>query len=379
MGWLVIALVAACTAAGWLGAALIRVRRRHRSTIGERGWLLERERESAARTAVDAERARIAADLHDIVSHNVSLMVVQAGAAREVLATMPDEAAAAMSAVESAGRNAMTELRHLLGLLAPAQNGDDEPYGTVLSGTDLSSAGLSGTGLSVADLSGTGLSGAGLSGTGLSGTGLSGTGLSGTGLSGTGLSGTGLSGTGLSGADLSPQPSLSRLSPLIDRFAFAGLPVDVRISGEPRPLPGGIDVTAYRIIQEALTNALKHGTSAKAEVTVRYADHYLRVEVLNSGPSVLTAGGAVAPNSAAGGAASPGSPVGGAVSPGTAASTAADGSAPPVRPAAGRADGAGRGLLGLRERVAVYGGDLDARRRLGGGYRVRARIPLDRP
>ncbi|OMI33216.1 sensor histidine kinase [Streptomyces sparsogenes] len=314
MGWLVIALVAACTAAGWLGAALIRVRRRHRSAIGERGWLLERERESAARTAVDAERARIAADLHDIVSHNVSLMVVQAGAAREVLATMPDEAAAAMSAVESAGRNAMTELRHLLGLLAPAQNGDDEPYGTDLSGT---------------------------------------------GLSGTGLSSTDLSGAGLSGTDLSPQPSLSRLSPLIDRFAFAGLPVDVRISGEPRPLPGGIDVTAYRIIQEALTNALKHGISAKAEVTVRYADHYLRVEVLNSGPSVLTAGGAV--------------------SPGTAAGTAAGGSASPVRPAAGRADGAGRGLLGLRERVAVYGGDLDARRRLGGGYRVRARIPLDRP
>ncbi|MEU9790689.1 histidine kinase [Streptomyces sparsogenes] len=329
MGWLVIALAAACTAAGWLGAALIRVRRRHRSAIGERGWLLERERESAARAAVDAERARIAADLHDIVSHNVSLMVVQAGAAREVLATMPDEAAAAMSAVESAGRNAMTELRHLLGLLAPAQNGDDEPYGTELPGTGLP---------------GTGLSGTGLSGTGLPGTGLSGTGLPGTGLSGTNLSDTGLSGTGLSGTDLSPQPSLSRLSPLIDRFAFAGLPVDVRISGEPRPLPGGIDVTAYRIVQEALTNALKHGTAAKAEVTVRYADHYLRVEVLNSGPSVLTTGGAVAPSTAA-----------------------------------GRADGAGRGLLGLRERVAVYGGDLDARRRLGGGYRVRARIPLDRP
>ncbi|MEV4742276.1 histidine kinase [Streptomyces sp. NPDC049555] len=275
MGWLVIALVAACAAAGWLGAALVRVRRRHRSAIEERGWLLERERESAARTAVDAERARIAADLHDIVSHNVSLMVVQAGAAREVLATLPDEAAAAMSAVESAGRNAMTELRLLLGLLAPEQNGDDEPYG----------------------------------------------------------------------ADLSPQPSLSRLSPLIDRFAFAGLPVDVRISGEPRPLPGGIDVTAYRIIQEALTNALKHASTAKAEVTVRYADHCLRVEVLNSGPSVLVAGG----------------------------------SASPGGPATDRADGAGRGLLGLRERVAVYGGDLDARRRLGGGYRVRARIPLDRP
>ncbi|AJT66013.3 hypothetical protein T261_4359 [Streptomyces lydicus] len=274
---MVIALATACAAAGWLGAALVRARRRHRTAIEERGWLLERERESAARTAVDAERARIAADLHDIVSHNVSLMVVQAGAAREVLATMPDEAAAAMSAVETAGRNAMTELRHLLGLLAPAQNGDDEPYGSDDNA-------------------------------------------------------------------LSPQPSLSRLSPLIDRFAFAGLPVEVRMSGQPRPLPTGIDVTAYRIIQEALTNALKHAAAAKAEVTVRYADHSLRVEVLNSGPSVLT------------------------------------GYRPtPEKPRPDRADGAGRGLLGLRERVAVYGGDLDARRRLGGGYRVRARIPLDRP
>lgn len=128
---LIIAVVAAClsaAAAGGLGVALLRARRGHRAAIEERGWLLERERESAARTAVDAERARIAAELHDIVSHNVSLMVVQAGAAREVLGTMPEEASAAMGAVEQAGRNTMTELRHLLGLLAPAQDGADEPY-----------------------------------------------------------------------------------------------------------------------------------------------------------------------------------------------------------------------------------------------------------
>ncbi|MGR4879591.1 sensor histidine kinase [Streptomyces sp. LARHCF249] len=275
----IIAVAAACLAAAvaaGLGTALLRARRGHRAAMGERGWLLERERESAARAAVDAERARIAAELHDIVSHNVSLMVVQAGAAREVVDTMPAEAAAAMAAVERAGRTTMTELRHLLGLLAPAQDGRDEPY----------AAGAT---------------------------------------------------------ELSPQPSLDRLSPLIDRFAFAGLPVEVRVSGDPRPLPAGIDVTAYRIIQEALTNALKHGNGGKTEVTVRYADHALRVEVLTSGPSVLRDG-------ARGGS----------------------GSAP-------KAEGTGRGLLGLRERVAVYGGDLDARRRLGGGYRVRARLPLDRP
>jgi signal transduction histidine kinase len=270
VSWLVGALLAALVAAcAWLGVALVRMRRKHYRTLEERGWLLERERESAARTAVDAERARIARELHDIVSHNVSLMIVQAAAAREILTSLPDDAATALSAVEGAGRTTMTELRHLLGLLAPA------PDGTDTDGTDTDAA------------------------------------------------------------DLTPQPSLSRLSPLIDRIAFAGLPVEVRISGEPRPLPSGVDVTAYRIVQEALTNALKHGTGGKAEVTIRYAERSLRVEVLTSGPSVLA------------------------------------GDKPQPR------DGTGRGLLGLRQRVAVYGGDLDARRRIGGGYRVRARIPVD--
>jgi signal transduction histidine kinase len=183
-----------------------------------------------------------------------------------VLDTAPDQAVAALQAVEGAGRDTMTELRHLLDVLAPSADGEEQP-------------------------------------------------------------------------DLAPQPSLSRLSPLIDRVAFAGLPVEVRISGEPRPLPSGVDLTAYRIIQEALTNALKHGDGRPAEVTVRYAEHYLRVEVLNSGPSVLSGSAPSAPSD----------------------------------------NEDGRGLLGLRQRVAVFGGHLDASRRLGGGFRVRARIPLERP
>ncbi|MGW2638896.1 sensor histidine kinase [Streptomyces sp. NPDC001348] len=277
--WLAAALGVACAAVVCLGVALLRTRRRWQAAVGERGWLLERERESAAHVAVAAERDRIARELHDIVSHNVSLMVVQASAAREVLGIMPDEAAVALRAVEDAGRGAMTELRHLLGLLAPSASGEDEDPGP-------------------ADAH----------------------------------------------PDLTPQPGLDRLGPLVDRISFAGLPVEVRISGDPRPLPQGVDVTAYRIVQEALTNALRHGDGGKAEVTVRYADHALRVEVLNTGPSVLT--GTVAGD---------------------------------VPERSGRHQGTGRGLLGLRERVAVYGGDLDARRRLGGGYRVRARIPLDHP
>ncbi|MGY5118145.1 sensor histidine kinase [Streptomyces sp. 900105755] len=289
---LVAALAVAVAAVGRLIVALVRARRRWQAVVGERGWLLERERKSAADAAVVAERDRIARELHDIVSHNVSLMVVQAGAAREVLGTMPDEAAAALRAVEDAGRGAMTDLRHLLGLLAPSQHGTDPDYDSLV-------------GLTAGDGAGTG--------------------------------------TLVGATGPAPQPGLDRLGPLVDRISFAGLPVEVRISGEPRPLPQGIDVTAYRIVQEALTNALRHGEDGgTAQVTVRYADHALRVEVLNTGPSVLTGAG-------------------------------------PARAVPRRGPGTGRGLLGLRERVAVYGGDLDARRRLGGGYRVRARIPLDRP
>ncbi|WP_433518075.1 sensor histidine kinase [Nonomuraea sp. CA-143628] len=263
----------------WLSVLLARSRRRHRAAIEERGGLLERESGRAARVAVDAERARIARELHDIVSHNVSLMVVQASAAREVLTSEPEECAAALEAVENAGRSAMSELRHMLGLLAPSPDGSDDA------------------------------------------------------------------------ADLTPSPSLSGLNTLVDRFAFAGLPVEARILGEPRPLPPGIDATLYRIIQEALTNALKHAEAdTKAEVTVRYADNHVRVEVLNTGPSVLTTDQPVQPGKRA---------------------------QPDHAHARKRDDGAGRGLLGLRERVAVYGGDLDARRRLGGGYRVRARVPLN--
>jgi signal transduction histidine kinase len=270
--WELVAAAAACLVAAVLAVRLVHARRAFVKALEERGWLLERERESAARNAVDAERARIARDLHDVVSHNVSIMVVQAGAARRVLATEPGEIAPALQAIEAAGREAMAELRHLLGVLAPPAGGEEEGKEESEEGTGLS-----------------------------------------------------------------PQPSLSRLSRLIDRIAFAGLPVEVRISGEPRPLPSGVDLTAYRIIQEALTNALKHGEARQAEVTVRYADRYLRVEILNSGPSVLS------------------------------------GDPPPERAEEGR------GLLGLRQRVAVFGGELDARRRLGGGFRVRARIPLERP
>ncbi len=251
-------------AVGWpLLAGLAAHRARVRET-GRQAWLVEREREVAANAAVEHERARIARELHDVVSHNVSVMVVQAGAARAGLPEL-GELTGALRAVEECGRDAMTELRRMLDLLAPAADGSE--------------------------------------------------------------------------ADLAPQPSMSRLGTLIDRVAFAGLPVEVVMGGEPRPLPPGIDVTAYRVIQEALTNALKHSApGARAEVEVRYTGRNLRLEILTTGPSVLK--GDSSPESAG---------------------------------------SAGRGLMGLRERVQVYGGDLYAGRRLGGGFRVRARIPLEKP
>jgi signal transduction histidine kinase len=238
-------------------------RRRYTRSLRDRARLLDEAGEAAVAAAVDAERDRIARELHDIVSHNVSLMVIQAGAARQVVAGAPQDATDALLAVESSGRQAMTELRALLGLLAPGGSGED---------------------------------------------------------------------------DLLPQPGMNRLEELVDRVAFAGLPVELKVDGQPRPLPSGIDLTVYRVIQEALTNALKHAPGAYAQVNVRYTERYLRLEILNTGPSVLTGAG-----------------------PAT----------PPRTP-----DADGRGLLGLSERVAVFGGQFDARRRLGGGFRVRVRIPL---
>jgi signal transduction histidine kinase len=261
-GWVAAPLTVLFLAVGWYAWS---TRRRYEHSLHDRVRLLDEAGEAAVATAISAERDRIARELHDIVSHNVSLMIIQAGAARQVVAGAPQDATDALRAVESSGREAMTELRTLLGLLAPGGSGED---------------------------------------------------------------------------DLTPQPGMSRLDELVDRVAFAGLPVELTVEGQQRRLPPGIDLTAYRVIQEALTNALKHAPGARAEVHVRYTERHLRLEVVNTGPSVLTGQGPPPPR--------------------------------PPRPDLAR----GRGLLGLRERVAAFGGHLDARRRLGGGFRVRARIPL---
>jgi len=220
---------------------------------------LERERAEAVRRATEQERARIARELHDVVTHNVSVMVIQAGAARSVLAADPEQAREALLAVEAGGRAAMAELRHVMGLLTPD--------------------------------------------------------------------------TAEPGADLAPQPGLDRVATLVDRVRDTGVAVDLVVTGQPpaEPLPSGIGLTAYRVVQEGLTNTVKHAAGAGATVTLEYAGDHLRVEVTDTGG----------------------------------------------RPAASAASGDGHGLMGLRERLAVYGGTLDAGHRPTGGFRVSARIPLE--
>jgi signal transduction histidine kinase len=230
---------------------------------------LQTEHEAETRRALDLERARIASELHDVVTHNVSVMIVQAGAARQVLAAAPDQATSAMLAVEASGRAAMTELRHLLGLLGPvgaaAQDAPDD--------------------------------------------------------------------CAPAGQELRPQPGLGQLRSLVDGVTAAGLPVDLHVGELPQGLPPGLDLAAFRVVQEALTNVIKHAGKAHTSVSVGCSDGDLVVGVVNAGRPAGAAGPAI--------------------------------------------PGAGRGLLGLRERIALYGGELEAGPRPDGGWLVRARIPAD--
>ncbi|MBV9278608.1 MAG: sensor histidine kinase [Chloroflexi bacterium] len=238
----------------WLIGMAMGARQLRAELFEDRAARLEREQEQATQLALATERSRIARELHDVVAHSVSVMLVQAGAARHVLTSSPDEARDALLAVEASGREAMAELRNLLGLLN--QDG--------------------------------------------------------------------------AGVDLTPQPGMAQLDALVQRVRDAGLPVELRIEGAPITLPVGLDLTAYRIVQEALTNSLKYSALARTEVILEYRDGDLKLEILDDGPG---------------------------------------GAAPADR-------GAGRGLVGMRERVAVYGGRLEAGPRLGRGYAVRAWLPL---
>jgi signal transduction histidine kinase len=242
------------------GAALagfaLRDRRRHASQLAELARQLELARDENARTAVAGERTRIARELHDVVAHSVSVMVVQAGAAGEVLGAYPDKAREPLRSIQDTGRQALIELRRLLGVL---RTDDGE-------------------------------------------------------------------------AALAPQPGLDQVGALAAHVREAGMAVEVCVDGTRDAIPAGVDLAAYRIVQEALTNVLKHASASHAVVRVGYRPDAIELEVLDDGHGPLGAGNG-----------------------GT---------------------GTGQGLIGMRERASLYGGVVEARPRTEGGFAVRARLPV---
>jgi signal transduction histidine kinase len=236
----------------WLAGFALRGQAEQAEAAEMRATYAEREREATARIAVAEERARIARELHDVVAHAVSVMVLQVGAVRHKLPQSLDEDREALTRVEQAGRTALAEMRRLLG--AMRQDGD--------------------------------------------------------------------------AGELAPQPGLDDIDSLLDEIGRAGLPVRLHVGGEAFPLPRALDLSAYRIVQEGLTNALKHARASQAEVTVHYGPDELQIEVRDDGRGPTTS------------------------------------------------DGLGHGLVGIRERVKIYGGEMTTGTANGGGFVLSARLPL---
>ena len=236
----------------WLIGVVIRRHREHERLLAERAFEAERRRDQHAQAAVSAERARIARELHDVVSHAISVIVVQARGGERILGTDPERAREAFGVIATTGEQALGEMRRLLGLLRDSDAADD----------------------------------------------------------------------------LAPQPSLDHVCDLVTQLRESGLPVEFAVEGRPRPLPPGVDVSAYRIVQEALTNVLRHAGAAAATVHIRWQADQVDILVTDDGCGM---------------AASP---------------------------------GAGHGLIGIRERVTLIGGDLEAGPRPDGGYTVHAVLPI---
>jgi signal transduction histidine kinase len=239
-------------AIGWLAGYALRERAVQAEEAEQRALQAEREREVAARIAVAEERARIARELHDIVAHSVSVMVLQVGAVRHKLPEALAEDTEALRGVERTGRTALAEMRRLLG--AMRHDGDE--------------------------------------------------------------------------AELSPQPGLDDLDRLADEVGRAGLPVRLHVDGKRFPLPRTLELSAYRIVQEGLTNALKHARAGRADVTIRYGRDDVQIEVRDDGAGATAS------------------------------------------------DGLGHGLVGIRERVKIYGGEMTAGVAPGGGFVLSTRLPL---
>jgi signal transduction histidine kinase len=242
-------------AAWWIGE-VFRTRDQRELELQEKTRQLEKEKDENARRAVMDERVRIARELHDVVAHHVSVMGIQAGAARRILKQQPDKANEVLSQIEASSRQAVAELQRLLGFLRADNQVDD----------------------------------------------------------------------------IAPQPSLQQLDALVNQMRLTGLSVSVKFEGEKIQLPPGVDLSAYRIVQEALTNTLKHAGPVNADVIISYTGNAVELEIKDNGNTPVAEINAE--------------------------------------------KGAGRGLIGMRERVSLHGGEFFAGRIPAGGFDVKARLPL---
>lgn len=238
----------------WGASVVVKNREEQAQEVEERAHRLALEQETASGRAVAEERQRIARELHDVIAHSVSVMTVQAGAVRRLLLPEQERERQALETVEATGRQALTEMRRLVGLL--------REQGSM--------------------------------------------------------------------PEFAPQPSMKTLDVLVGTVREAGLPVELAVEGEPRELPPGVDLSAYRVVQEALTNALKYAGPARAWVTVRWRERELELEIANDGRSTAIG-----------------------------------------------SDGGGHGLAGMSERVSLYGGSIETGVRGGGGFVVTAHLPFE--
>jgi signal transduction histidine kinase len=304
---------ALCVIIAWFTGYIVRQRRRYALRL----------QDEAASKAVAEERLRIARELHDVVAHSMSVIAVQAGYGQYVIDTQPADARDALGAIQATSREALDEMRRMLGALRQADESDQRE---VAARAARDPGGGADAGDHAGDTGGSADDSAGDAGA----------------------------------APLSPAPGLADLDRLISRTASAGVRVDVTRCGQPRDLPASIDLSAYRIVQEALTNVVKHARTSSCRVLIGYGQDELILEVTDNGAGLPAMAGAGVPGNSL---ALAGGPV-----------LLAESSAPGWR--APDVAGSGHGIIGMRERVSLLGGEFSAGPLPGYGFQVSAHIPL---
>jgi signal transduction histidine kinase len=334
----------------WMVGYLVQQRRTHMAAVRDR----------AASDAVTRERLRIARELHDVVAHSMTVVTVQAGFGEYVFDSQPDEARAALGAIQAVSREALGEMQRMLCVLRQT-DGDIAAADAELAAREPAAAGLGANGTPATEPAA-----------------LADSATDGTSVPADRLRGPGSRPT----APLAPAPGLANLDRLVERTAGAGVTVTVERIGQPRGLPASLDLSAFRIVQESLTNVVKHSGADRCHVVLEYGVDSLLVEITDPGPGAPSEVAAAArPGVLAGtpvrnGAsipAGPWVPAGARAPAGPARAAAAP--RPPVRMGGGP-DRAGHGIIGMRERVSLCGGDLHALPHPDGGFVVRARLPL---